>query len=76
MGDRLIGVDLCSGVGGMSLGFEQAGFEIAAAVEVDSIHSSTHAHNFPNCVNINADLAEITGNAIREDANLSGSLAK
>ena len=33
---RPVAVDLFSGVGGMSLGFEQAGFDVAAAVEIGS----------------------------------------
>jgi len=40
-------VDLFAGVGGMSLGFEQAGFDIAAAVELDPIHAAVHHFNFP-----------------------------
>jgi DNA (cytosine-5)-methyltransferase 1 len=32
---RPIAVDLFAGAGGMSLGFEQAGFEVAAALEID-----------------------------------------
>ncbi len=31
----------------MSLGFEQAGFDVVAAVEVDPIHAATHHFNFP-----------------------------
>jgi DNA (cytosine-5)-methyltransferase 1 len=37
-GKRPLGVDLFAGAGGMSLGFEQAGFDVAAAVEYDPIH--------------------------------------
>ena len=48
----LFGVDLFAGAGGLSLGFEQAGFRIAAAVEYDPIHAATHEFNFPNCTTI------------------------
>src|SRR5471032_830134 len=37
---RPIGIDLFSGVGGLSLGFEQAGFDVVAAVEYDPIHAA------------------------------------
>lgn len=46
---RPIAVDLFAGAGGMSLGFEQAGFDIAAAVEIDPVHASVHKFNFPYC---------------------------
>ena len=44
---RPIGIDLFSGVGGMSLGFEQAGFDVVGAVEYDPIHAAAHKFNFP-----------------------------
>ncbi len=31
----------------MSLGFEQAGFDVAAAVEIDPVHCAAHKFNFP-----------------------------
>ncbi len=39
-------LDLFSGCGGISLGFERAGFEIAAAIELDAHAAATHAANF------------------------------
>jgi DNA (cytosine-5)-methyltransferase 1 len=48
MGKRPIGIDLFAGAGGMSLGFEQAGFDVAAAVEIDPIHCAIHKFNFPD----------------------------
>ena len=32
----------------MSLGFEQAGFDVAAAVEIDPVHCAAHKFNFPD----------------------------
>jgi DNA (cytosine-5)-methyltransferase 1 len=39
-------LDLFAGCGGLSLGFESAGFQIAGAVEIDPIAARTHAMNF------------------------------
>jgi DNA (cytosine-5)-methyltransferase 1 len=46
---RPVAVDLFAGAGGMSLGFEQAGYDVVAAVEYDPVHAATHAFNFPQC---------------------------
>lgn len=50
-------LDLFSGAGGLSLGFEQAGFNIVAAIEHDPVHCRSHHRNFPECRTIQADLA-------------------
>lgn len=68
--ERPIAVDLFCGAGGMSLGFEQAGFRIAAAVDLDPIHVGVHEHNFPDCRSIQADLALATGEELRTRAGL------
>jgi DNA (cytosine-5)-methyltransferase 1 len=54
----------------MSLGFEQAGFDVAAAVDFDPIHTRTHSTNFPRCKSICADIAELSGRQIRSLAGL------
>lgn len=68
---RPIGVDLFAGAGGMSLGFEQAGFDVAAAVEIDPIHSCIHKFNFPQCVVIPQSVKEVTGAQIRSLAGIT-----
>ena len=55
----------------MSLGFEQAGFDVAAAVEVDPIHCAVHHFNFPQCTIIPRNIGSVTGSEIRQVANLS-----
>ncbi|WP_171091242.1 MULTISPECIES: DNA cytosine methyltransferase [unclassified Ruegeria] len=67
---RPIGVDLFSGAGGMSLGFEQAGFDIVAAVEVDPIHAATHKFNFPECAVIPRSVTGVDGADIRKAAKI------
>jgi len=69
---RPVGVDLFAGAGGMSLGFEQAGFNIAAAVEIDPIHCCIHKFNFPNCAMIPHSVQHVTGDRIREIAGIKG----
>jgi DNA (cytosine-5)-methyltransferase 1 len=56
---RPIAIDLFSGCGGMSLGLEAAGFDIAAAVELDPIHSLVHHVNFPYGVTICQDINDL-----------------
>lgn len=62
---RPVAVDLFAGAGGLSLGFEQAGFDVAAAVEIDPIHAATHRYNFPDCATIPKPIAEVSGRELR-----------
>lgn len=72
MTTRPIAIDLFAGAGGMSLGFEQAGFEVAAAVEVDPIHCAAHEFNFPQTVVIPRSVSDLSGDDIRIAAGLQG----
>lgn len=67
---RPIGVDLFSGAGGMSLGFEQAGFDVVAAVELDPVHAAVHKFNFPDCAILPRSVTEVSGDDIREAAGI------
>lgn len=67
---RPIGIDLFAGAGGLSLGFEQAGFDVVAAVEIDPVHAATHRFNFPECAVIPKSVVGLSGVEIREAAGI------
>ena len=59
-------IDLFAGAGGFSLGIEQAGFEVAVAVEHDPIHAAVYAFNFPHTRVLCADVAKLSGQDIQK----------
>lgn len=69
---RPVGIDVFGGAGGMSLGFEQAGFDVAAAVEIDPVHAAVHEHNFPRCAAIPRSVIGLSGREIRRLSGLGG----
>jgi DNA (cytosine-5)-methyltransferase 1 len=70
MAVRPIGIDLFAGAGGMSLGFEQAGFDVVAALEIDPVHCAVHKFNFPQTEIICRDASKISGKEIRAFAKI------
>ena len=67
---RPIAIDLFAGAGGMSLGFEQAGFDVVAAVEIDPVYCATHKFNFPNSTVLPRSVEGLTGKEIRKKAGI------
>lgn len=54
----------------MSLGFEQAGFDVLAAVEYDPVHAAVHEFNFPLTNTLCADVADLSGARLLEHLEL------
>lgn len=56
--------DLFAGVGGLSLGFEQAGFDVAFAVEFDKDIAEAYEKNHAGTTMYNADISKLDPNQL------------
>lgn len=70
MNTRPIAIELFAGAGGLSLGFEQAGFDVKVAVEIDPVHAAVHAFNFPDTCVMARSVIGLTGAEIRKAAGI------
>ncbi|MGU2420045.1 DNA cytosine methyltransferase [Burkholderia cenocepacia] len=59
-------VDLFCGCGGFSLGAHRAGYDVAAAFDIDPILTSSFGENFPNTQLTLADVSTLTAAKVRE----------
>jgi DNA (cytosine-5)-methyltransferase 1 len=73
---RPIAIDLFAGCGGMSLGLEAAGFDIAVAVEFDAVHSLVHHVNFPYTKNICKDISQLKSTELLQAVRSNGYLGE
>ena len=62
---RPIAVDLFCGVGGLGLGVEQSGFDVAAAFDSLEFNVTSHQLNFPHTKSIQSDLSTKSGDQLR-----------
>ena len=63
-------IDLFCGVGGMSLGFEQAGFDVVAGFDADERSLRAYARNFPHAAARQTDLRKVSGDVVRTLAGI------
>lgn len=57
---ELTAIDLFSGAGGISLGLEQAGYDVLLASDLDRASALTHRRNFPGTHFIEEDVRDLT----------------
>ena len=70
MTERLAMIDVFAGAGGLSLGFEQAGFVPALGVDSDERARAAYAINFPEAAALAGDVGGLSGGNLLDEAGL------
>ena len=65
-------LEICAGAGGQAIGLEAAGFELAAAIEIDSHACNTLRRNRPDWQVVENPIAEVNGSQFRGVDLLAG----
>lgn len=71
---RLLGIDLFSGAGGMSLGARQAGITVELAIEIDPHAAETYKANHGDTEMVNCDISQLTATHLKPWLDLSHKL--
>lgn len=64
-------IDIFAGAGGLSLGFQQAGFAPRLGVDNDTRAMAAHAANFPDAVSLVADVSALKGQDLLGEVGLA-----
>lgn len=66
----LTAIDLFCGAGGLTEGLKQAGFQVLAGVEINTIAASTYKLNHPEAICFETDIKKLTSEILLERLNL------
>lgn len=66
---KLRAIDLFSGIGGLTLGLKQAGFEVVAAIEISPVAAETYMQNHGDICRI-VDIRRVDVSALRRELGL------
>lgn len=63
-------IDLFSGMGGLTLGLKNAGFDVVAAVEIDELAVQTYKANHPEVYVLQGDIRQISATELLQNLGL------